>query len=145
MEQAGLEAHLGACHGCRARLAEERLLSGLVGEALTAEASRRDFSAFSDQVLDRIERRTWTGRLRSWLWPFGRAGSAGRTRAWAGILAPALVALALLVYLGLGSIFSEKYQPGEVEVSSEGHDTMVIQTDDGPVVLWGDSEKPEGT
>jgi anti-sigma factor RsiW len=142
MEQAGLEAHLGACHACRARLADERLISGLVGEALQAEASLRDFSGFSDVVLDRVEQRPWLTRSLARLWPFGQA-TPHRSRAWLAV--PVLAAVALVVYLGLGSIFSERYEPGQVEVSSEGHDMTVIETDDGPVVLWGDLEKPEGT
>ena len=142
MERAGLEAHLGACHACRTRLAEERLLSGLVGEAMQAEASRRDFSGFSDAVLGRIDQRPWLARSLGRLWPWGQPSPV---RAWAGIAVPVLAAVALVVYLGLGSIFSERYQPGEVEVSSEGHDMTVIQTDDGPVVIWGDLEQPEGT
>jgi anti-sigma factor RsiW len=49
-ERAALEAHLGACPACQARLADQRALEGMVGEALMRRRGR-DFTAFADQVI----------------------------------------------------------------------------------------------
>lgn len=123
-EARALSEHLAACAACQARLADEQALAGLLSEALLAEASRRDFADFSDGVLDRVEPRSVLGRLGAW---------ARRHRAVvvASVLAPA-AALALVVYLGAGHPDAP-----EVEVTAEGHGAMVLQTEDGPVVLFG--------
>ena len=49
-----LADHLATCEACQARLADEEALSGLLSEGLLAEANRRDFSTFADEVLARI-------------------------------------------------------------------------------------------
>ncbi len=139
IEQAGLDAHLGTCNSCRKRLGDERLTVGLVGEVLLAEASQRDFSGFAGAVLARIPEPA-RARNEAAREPFWR-----RRWALAGVLAPALAALALIVYVVHPVVFSESPQAGEVEVSVEGRATMVIQTSDGPVVLLGDPDEPEGT
>jgi hypothetical protein len=100
-----------------------------------AEASRRDFAAFSDEVLARIpEYRSRRRGFVDWV-------RHHRLLAAAGGLAPALAALALVVYVGRAQA------PGEeiaLQVSAEGRGAMVLDTSEGPVVLLGDDE-PAGT
>jgi len=138
-EARALAEHLDSCEACRARQADEQALQGLLAEALLAEASARDFTDFSDGVLARLP----GGRARA------RAGALGRLIGWArrhrvlaaiGALAPAAAALGLVLYLRGGSAA----QGAALEVSSEERATMVLDTSDGPVVLFGDSE-PEGS
>ncbi len=125
-EARALEAHLARCDGCRARAADLAATDGLVSEALMAQANARDFAPFVDEVMARIgaaapERRgvlAWLGRHR---------------RALAASLAPALAALAVIVYVRL-----EGSRPQEIallEVASEGDATTILQTSDGPIVL----------
>ena len=122
-----LEQHLAGCAGCRARAADLAATEGLVSAALLAAASARDFSPFVDEVMARIgggERRgvlAWLGRHR---------------RALAATLAPALAALAVIVY-----VRQEGSRPQEIallEVASEGDATTILQTTDGPIVLLGE-------
>ncbi len=136
-ERAALSEHLAGCDGCRARLADERALEGMVAEALARAAARRDFSSFADEVLARVE----AGREGPWrgLWRRHRRGMA-----WAAALAPALAAVALLVYLERDAL-QEGPPPVLVEVVSEEHTTMVLETRDGPLVLFGDGEEGKGT
>ncbi|HET6923635.1 MAG TPA: zf-HC2 domain-containing protein [Anaeromyxobacteraceae bacterium] len=131
-ERAALEAHLAGCAACRARLADERALEGMVGDALAREAARRDFADFADQVMARVERRR-AGSLRAF---FRRH----RALAVGSALAPTLAAAALVVYLELRT----GRAPG-IEVISEQYAPMVIETDDGPLILLGDGEDSEGT
>ena len=132
-----LSQHLAGCAACRARQADLESLSGMLADALLAEAAGRDFASFSDGVLARLP----GGRA--------RAGVLARLLGWArhhrvlataSAVAPTLAALGLIVYL------TGHHGPAaaEVEVSSEEHATMVLETSDGPVVLFGDSE-PEGS
>ena len=125
-EARALEAHLATCDACRARAADLAATDGLVSEALMAQANARDFAPFVDEVMARIgagepERRgvlAWLGRHR---------------RALAASLAPALAALAVIVYVRL-----EGSRPQEIallEVTSEGDATTILQTSDGPIVL----------
>ncbi|HEX9051322.1 MAG TPA: zf-HC2 domain-containing protein [Anaeromyxobacter sp.] len=125
-EARALEAHLAGCAACRARAADLAATEGLVSEALLAQANARDFAPFVDEVMARIgagapERRgvlAWLGRHR-------RALAAG--------LAPALAALAVIVY-----VRHEGSRPQEIallEVTSEGDATTILQTSDGPIVL----------
>ncbi len=130
-EQAALQEHLAGCAACRARLADLRALEGMVGEALAREAARRDFADFADQVMARVERRR-AGTLRAF---FRRH----RALAVGSALAPTLAAAALIVYLGLRGGGT----PG-IEIISEQYAPMVIESDDGPLILLGDDE-PEGT
>jgi len=122
-----LEEHLASCAACRARTADLAATEGLVSEALLAAAAARDFSPFVDEVMARIgagERRgvlAWLGRHR---------------RALAATLAPALAALAVIVY-----VRQEGSRPQEIallEVASEGDATTILQTTDGPIVLLGE-------
>jgi hypothetical protein len=151
-ESRALAEHLATCGACQARQVEAEALSGLLSEALLAEANRRDFSSFSDEVLARIGgagARTGAGGATA-----PRAGTHGplgsllawirghRLAAGASALAPALAVLALVVYL-------ERRPPdgamaAVVEVSSEGRATTILETNDGPVVLLGDPE-PAGS
>lgn len=125
-EARALEAHLAGCAACRARAADLAATEGLVSEALLAQANARDFAPFVDEVMARIgagapERRgvlAWLGRHR-------RVLAAG--------LAPALAALAVIVY-----VRHEGSRPQEIallEVTSEGDATTILQTSDGPIVL----------
>jgi anti-sigma factor RsiW len=126
-EQAGLDRHLAGCAACRAREADARALGPLVRDALMAEANKRDFAPFVDQVMARIERRPAGRGVLEWL--------TGHRR-WAAALVPTLAAAALLVYV--------QTRPGAPEVASvmeltsEGEVTMVLQTADGPLVLLGE-------
>ena len=142
-EASALAEHLASCGACQGRLADEEALSGMLPEALLAEANRRDFSAFSDEVLTRIPA---LGRAAH---PAPRGGMLAPILGWVGhhrllaaasALAPTLAALALIVYLGQGNA----PEGAPVEVSSEGRSTMVLETSEGPVVLLGDLE-PEGS
>lgn len=132
-ERAALADHLSTCPACRGRLADERALEGMVGEALLRAAARRDFSEFADQVMARVERRrSW--RLRAFV-------RRHRALAVATALAPTLAAAALIVYLDLRGAGA---RPG-IEVVSEQYAPMVIESDEGPVILLGESDEPEGT
>ena len=132
-ERAALEGHLAGCAACQARLADLSALQGMVGEALAREAARRDFAEFADQVMARVERRR-AGLLRSF---FRRH----RALAVGTALAPTLAAAALIVYLELRG--GGAGEPG-IEVVSERYAPMVIETDEGPLILLGDDDS-EGT
>jgi anti-sigma factor RsiW len=146
-----LSEHLAACDACQARLADEKALSGMLAEALVAEANRRDFSTFSDEVLARIP--AYSGEAAAALHVAG--GRPARQRVLAPLLswvrhhrlaatisalAPTLAAALLVLYLGQGS----SPEPASIIVSAEGRGAMVLETSDGPVVLLGDPE-PEGS
>ncbi len=132
-EEAGLHRHLAECEACQARLADERAIDGLVGEALLQEANRVDFSGFVDGVMERVE----VSRQPALLGPWRRFWNEHRALALGGALAPAAAAAALVLYLAqpAGDAFL-----AAVDVSSEDGAAMVIQTDQGPVVLLGDSD-----
>lgn len=129
-------AHLDSCEACRARLSDEEALSGLVGQALMAEANRRDFSGFVDGVMARVGRKPTRGF--AGLWARHRALVVG------GALAPALAALALIVYFERGREVGPP-QAGEVDLLSEGHAATVVETTAGPIVLLGEPDEPDGT
>jgi anti-sigma factor RsiW len=141
-----LAEHLAGCDACQARLADEEALSGMLGDALLAEANRRDFSTFSDEVLARIPEYRGArssesprpGRERGGVWSWVRHH---RLFAAAGALAPALAALALVVYVGRAPPSADD---AALQVSAEGRGTMVLDTSEGPVVLLGD-DGPTGT
>jgi anti-sigma factor RsiW len=138
-ERAALAAHLETCAACQARLADERALDGLLGEALLRAAARRDFTGFADGVMARIgEARPWSLRA---LLAFFRHH---RVIAAASALAPTLAALALIVYFQTRGIAAGP-SAGDVEVTSEEHTPMVLDTSDGPLILLGDSDEPGGT
>jgi anti-sigma factor RsiW len=126
-EVRGLVEHLAGCPACRARAADLAATEGLVAEALLARAAARDFAPFVDQVMARIAPRA--GVL-GWLRAHRRAAAA--------MLAPALAAAALIVYVSTGG---ERAQVASLELSAEGEATTVIQTADGPIVLLA----PEGS
>jgi anti-sigma factor RsiW len=143
-EASALAEHLASCDACQGRLADEEALSGMLSEALMAEANRRDFAAFSDEVLARIPTLDRAGARRA-----PRGGMLAPILGWvqhhrliaaASALAPTLAALALIVYLGRDTA----PQGAPMEISSEGRSTMVLETSEGPVVLLGDLE-PEGS
>jgi len=130
VEERALHAHLAGCDACQARLADDRAVDGLVGEALLAEAARVDFAPFVDQVMARIEP-SLLGRLRRWV-RHHRAATA------AGALAPTLAALGLILYLSADGTADLVPEVGQVEVVSEEGAPTVLMTRDGPVVLLGD-------
>ena len=130
-ERRSLSDHLATCPACQGRLADERALGGLVGEALLLQAVRRDFTAFADGVMERLARRR-DGAVRAF---FRRHKALAVGTA----LAPTLAAAALIVYLEL----RQGSQPG-IEVVSERYTPMVVETSEGPLILVGD-EEPEGT
>lgn len=134
-EAALLEQHLQGCEECRAIAVALAETDGLVGEALLAEAARRDFAPFVDEVMARVG----APQERTGLWTRALAWArAHRAAALAGTLAPTLAGLALIVYFS----GSETPPPlaGEVEVVAEGRAPMVLQTSEGPVVLLGGTD-----
>jgi anti-sigma factor RsiW len=135
-EEAAFHAHLAGCDACQARLADDRAVDGLVGQALLAEAARVDFAPFVDQVMARVE----PHRLRR-LFRWARRHKV--VTALAG-LAPTLAALGLILYSQSGDIVP---QAGDVEVISGGggRGPVVLTTEDGPVVLLGEPAEPEGS
>jgi predicted anti-sigma-YlaC factor YlaD len=132
-----LDQHLQGCDECRAISLALAETDGLVGEALLAEAARRDFAPFVDEVMARVgagpqEKASLWARALAW-------ARAHRAAALMGTLAPTLAGLALIVY------FSDSETPppplaGEVEVVAEGRAPMVLQTSEGPVVLLGGTD-----
>jgi anti-sigma factor RsiW len=138
-EQAGFATHLAGCGACQARLADERAMEGLIGEGLMRAAARRDFSTFADGVMARIEGPARVGPLAA-LRAFARRH---RVLAAATAIAPTLAALGLIVYLG--SRGPAGPEAGDVEVVSEDHAPMVLETTDGPLILIADNNEPAGT
>jgi anti-sigma factor RsiW len=128
-EAEGLRRHLETCETCRAIAADDALTDGLVGEALMARANARDFAPFVDQVMARVGEDAFRqpGRrgVLSWFHRHRRGALA--------TLAPVLAALAVIVYVRLGSGGSSEV--AMLEVSSEGEATTILETQDGPVVL----------
>ncbi len=129
----GLAEHVAGCDACQARVADEEALSGLLSEALLAEAARRDFTSFAEGVLERVAgpsaaRESLLARIASWV-------RAHRTAAAVSALAPALAALALIVYLGRAPP-----EQAAVEVSAEGRPAILLHTSEGPVVLFGSAD-----
>ncbi len=123
-EQRALEEHLAGCAACRARLADQEAIAGVLRDALLTEANARDFGKFSDQVLDRIGARRH------------------RRRFWIALAAPFAAATAgVVLYFASGS--SDQHF-ALVEVTTEGRGAIVLQTAEGPVVLIGSAD-PEGT
>ena len=145
-ERAGLAEHLAGCAACQARLADVRSLDGLLGEALMRKAAARDFSDFADQVMERLPAGSFgtpparPRGLRAALAFFRRH----RVLAAGTALAPTLAALALIVYFERQRSVPAP-MPGQVEVISETYAPMVVDTDDGPLIILGDDDEPEGT
>jgi anti-sigma factor RsiW len=134
-EEQALLAHLAGCDACQALLADGKALEGLVAEGLLAEAARVDFAPFVDQVMARIERpRGLRGIL--------RLAARHKVATAAAALAPALAALAVILYVSGGA--PEVPEAGDVEVIWEGRAPVVLTTESGPVVLLGDAAEPEG-
>jgi anti-sigma factor RsiW len=150
-EARGLAEHLAGCDACQARLADEQALSGMLTQALMGEANRRDFAAFSDGVMARLPKaRPSTpplrgyaqgerGRSGGWLTPIAAWVRHHRLAAAMSALAPAVAAVALVLYLG-----REQQPEFAVDVTSDASGAMVLETSEGPVVLLGDSDS-EGT
>jgi anti-sigma factor RsiW len=165
-EQRGLEAHLAACPACRARAADLDATEGLVSEALLARANARDFSAFVDGVMARVdpvsahpERSSREAAAKSKGRPESfdpaaapqrlRSGQAESKGGFSGLLAwlashrrLALGALAPALALALAVVYvrerSDHDTIAALELYTEGEVTMVLQTRDGPVVLLGE-------
>src|SRR3990172_5965900 len=129
-----LAEHLAACEACQARLADEEALTGMLSQALLDEANHRDFATFADGVMQRIgegERRA--GLLtRLGLWSRRHRAAAAFSA-----LAPALAAVALVVYLGRAAA----PEPTLVEVSAEGRGTILLETSEGPGGVLGDLDQ----
>jgi len=148
-EESRLQAHIAGCAACQARLADEQAVSGMLGEALQRSAARRDFAAFADGVMARIPASAWKA-------PAGRAPGLGapalsglaavraffrhhKVLAAASAVVPALAALGLFLYFERAGL-SGAVEPG-VQVESETMAPVVLDTSDGPVILFeGDSE-----
>jgi anti-sigma factor RsiW len=128
-EADGLAAHLLACASCQALAADFAATDGLVAEALLAEANRRDFAPFVDEVMARVGRAERPG-VAGWF--------ARHRRAAAAALVPVLATLALIVYVRMDG---GRDQIALLELSSEGEVTTVLQTADGPVVLLVDESE----
>jgi hypothetical protein len=122
-EASALAAHLSTCASCRARAADLVATEDLVAESLLARANAVDFSSFADEVMARVGKAERPGLL-GW---FARHRLAA-----AASLVPVLAALAVIVYVRIGS---GPEPMAMLELSSEGEATTVLQTADGPVVL----------
>lgn len=128
-EATALAEHLEACPRCAAEAATLRLTEGLVSEALLAEAARRDFAPFVDEVMVRIgDARPHRGGVIGWLHHHWKGTIAA--------LAPALAAAAVFMYVHS----SAAPQVAQLELSSEGNVSTVLQTSEGPVVLLAPEE-----
>jgi anti-sigma factor RsiW len=125
-EAKALEAHLAACPSCEAFARDVAAMDGLVGEALLARAAERDFAPFVDEVMEKVGHGGRRRGLLGWLSHHRRAAAA--------TLAPVLAALALIVYVQL---HGDRGEIAVLELTSEGEVTTVLQTADGPVVLFG--------
>ncbi len=133
-EVRALADHLSGCATCAAYAADLAATEGLVSEGLLAQAAQRDFAPFVDQVMARVGahgKKAHAG-VGGWLRRHWRATVA--------TLAPALAALALFLYVR----HDAGPQLAQVELSTEGNVTTVLQTNDGPVVLLNDDASPEG-
>jgi anti-sigma factor RsiW len=127
-----LAEHLASCDACQARLADEAALSGMLADGLMREVSHRDFSSFSDGVLARIP--AYREKRAGWLAPIASWVRQHRLTAAVSALAPAVAAVALVLYLG-----GQPAPEPSVEVSSEAGGAMVLETSDGPMVLFEES------
>ncbi len=118
---------------CRALHATFLATDGLLAEGLLARAAERDFAPFTDAVMARVARRhNRRGRVFDWV-------SHHRVRAAISAIVPAFAAAALVVYFQAGTP-SPGQQPHLFELTSDCGVTMVLKTDQGPVVLMGDTE-----
>jgi anti-sigma factor RsiW len=152
-EESRLQAHLAGCAACQARLADEQAVSGMLAEALQRAAARRDFAAFADGVMARIPESAWKAPavpgLRGAPAAPPLSGLAAlraffrrhRVLAAASAVVPALAALGLFLYFERAGL-SGATEPG-VQVESETMAPVVLDTSDGPVILFGDES--EGT
>jgi anti-sigma factor RsiW len=149
-EESRLHAHLAGCGACQARLADERAVDGMLADALSRAAARRDFSEFSTQVMARLPASAWKPDPADRGDPGAEpSGPLGRLRAWArhhklaaalAALAPAAAAVALFLWLERADPSAVGGMPG-VEVSSETLAPIVLDTSDGPMILFdGDGE-----
>ena len=131
-EESALHAHLAGCDACQGRLADAQVIGDLLTTSRRDSANSVDFSTFADGVMARVE----VKRAR-------RPGFFATLMRPMAVLAPALAAAVFLVYLGQRpSIHTTSLaRAGEVEVVSEGHDTMVLNTEDGPIVLLSEVEE----
>ena len=132
-EASALGEHLATCDACQARLGDAEALSGALSRALLDEANRRDFSTFADGVMARLEPRRPRSTFASWV-------RRHRVATAVSALAPALAALALIMYLGRGAA-PEPF----VQVTAEGRAATLLETREGPIVLLGDEDEPEGS
>jgi anti-sigma factor RsiW len=137
-EVRGLAVHLAGCEACRRLDAEVRAQDGLVAQALLAEASRRDFAPFVDGVMARVEARRARGPLAAF-----RAIVAAHRRLAAALAAaiPVVAAVAVVVYVRSERTPADRL--ALLELDSVGEVSMVLRTDDGPLVLLADG--PEGS
>jgi len=139
-EEERLHEHLATCEACQGRLADLQATTGMLEEALSRTASRRDFTTFADEVMTRIPASAWKSDAR----PRGVFGTLkaffGRHRAIAiaSAIAPALAAAALYLFIDRSGT-PETVPPG-VEVVSETLAPVVLDTSDGPVVLVSESD-----
>lgn len=132
-ETAALERHLDGCVHCRALRTTFLATEGLLAEGLLAKAAERDFAPFTDAVMARVARRhDRRGRLFDWV-------SHHRVRAALSAFAPAFAAAALVVYFQ-GATPDPSQAPHLFVLTTEGGVTMVIRTEQGPVVLMTDGE-----
>ncbi len=163
-EAAALVAHLDGCPRCRALRADFAATAGLVADGLMARANARDFAPFVDAVMARVaaqterdqpvraERQLPVRAERS-----GRAAAAesrhvpaaAESRHGPGLLGwiaryrrlvlaaavPVVAAAAVLMYVRQDG---GRRQVAQLEMSTEGEVTTVLETSDGPVVLLGE-------
>jgi anti-sigma factor RsiW len=127
-----LERHLDACVDCRALRTAFLATEGLLAEGLLAKAAERDFAPFTDAVMARVARRhNRRGRVFDWV-------THHRVRAAISALAPAFAAGLLVVYFQGATPPAQS--PHLFELTSDCGVTMVLKTEQGPVVLMGDDD-----
>jgi hypothetical protein len=134
-EAEALAEHVAGCDGCRLHASRLAVTNGLVSEALLAAAAQRDFAPFVDGVMARIE----AARPRPLLARLVRLVRLHPRLVLGGALAPLVAAVAIVVYVQIGS-GHDLADARQLEVTTEGGANTIIQSSDGPVVLLDDDD-----
>jgi len=133
------EAHLAACPGCRARLAELGAVGALIRSQVEAHAEERDLSELAGRVLARLEpyRPSLAERLRvSW-----EEWRAHRPGVLAGGIALAAAGLAMLLLVPGPATEPSDVRSGamvrSVSTDEQAHVApVVLKTEGGDAIIW---------
>jgi anti-sigma factor RsiW len=134
-----LEAHLGTCPACRARLAELRAVGEALRRRFEAQAEVADFSGFTEGVLARLHahRPPLPERLRV---AFSEWRTHRSAALWGGV---GLAAAALVAVLAVAPLAPDT--PGEaghpslqaVSTDETSHVApVVLKTEGGDAIIW---------